>query len=160
MSLPRNLALIAVLAPLAALAQPVNTCSGSNVSLPFGNYDFFNTSPTDSQADLLITCTRNGGPANTPITVSIGPSTTSGSIASRQMVRAGGSERMSYNLYREASRASVWGQSVGVDTVSKTINVPNNSSSTIAFSIYGRIAAGQDMRVGSFADSLVLTVSY
>lgn len=144
-------------------AMPVRaavTCSGSNVSIPFGAYDVLNASPTDTQGEFLVTCTRDGGPANTLLTVSIGPSAASGTVSTRQMVRSGGAERLGYNLYRDAARVNVWGQTVGLDTVSRTLNVPNKASATASIPIYARIPAQQDLRIGTYADSLVITVSY
>jgi spore coat protein U-like protein len=146
---------------LAALpARAISTCSGSNVSLPFGAYDTLSTQPTDSQSDFLITCTRDGGPANVTLAISLGTSATSGTVTSRQMRRTGGTERLAYNLFREPARANAWGQTFGVDTVSRVINVPNKGSNTIAITLFGRIAAGQDVPVGTYTDSLVITVSY
>lgn len=153
-----SIALAAALAALAFPAAAVTTCSGSNVALVFGVYDVFNAGPTDTQADYLVTCTRAGGPQNTQLTISIGPSATSGTVANRQMVRAGGTDRMNYNIFRESSRASIWGQTVGTDTVTRTISVPNNSSSTLSIPLFGRIQPGQDLRIGSYGDGLTITV--
>lgn len=150
-------ALVAILAAgLPAAAQ--TSCSGANVSLLFGVYDVLNASPTDSQADYLVTCTRNGGSSSTQLTISIGPSGTSGTVANRQMLRSGGTERMDYNIFRDFAGGSVWGQTVGTDTVTRTISVPNNGTNTISVRLFGRIRPGQDLRVGSYGDSLTITV--
>jgi spore coat protein U-like protein len=138
----------------------IMTCSGANVSLPFGGYDVLNAAPTDTQSDFLVTCSRDGGPANVTLTVSLGPSGVSGSISPRQMRRTAGTERLDYNLFREPARSNVWGQTIGVDTVTRTLNVPNKGSNTAAFNIFGRIPAQQDLRIGSYTDTLVVTVSY
>jgi spore coat protein U-like protein len=147
----------ALLAPGSAAA--ITTCSGSNVVLPFGPYDVLSPSPAQTQGDFVVTCSRVGGPQNTVLTVSIGPSATSGSVASRQMRHANG-DRLAYNVFREAARISVWGQTAAVDTVARTISVPNNASATAAFTLFGRIPAQQDARIGAYTDSLVITVSY
>lgn len=158
MSWFRNLALAAALALPSLQAAALTTCSGSNVSLLFGVYDVLNASPTDTQADYLVTCTRSGGPQNTQLTISIGSSATSGTVANRQMLRAGGTERMDYNIFRDSARGSVWGQTVGTDTVTRTISVPNNGSNTLSIPLFGRIAPGQDLRIGGYGDALTITV--
>ena len=155
---PTELLLAAILmAPGASAA--ISTCSGSNVVLPFGAYDVLSPTHTQTQGDFVVTCTRNGGPQHTVLTVSIGPSATSGTVATRQMRHPAG-DRLAYNIFREAARVSVWGQTPGVDTVSRTISVPNNASATAAFTLFGRITAQQDVRIGTYTDSLVITVSY
>ena len=152
--------MLALLAGAAFPAAAAMTCSGSNVTVAFGAYDVFNPQPTDSQSDFLVTCSRDGGPPNATLTVSIGPSAGSGSIPTRQMVRAGSGDRLNYNFFRDASRTAVWGQTSGVDTVSRTITVPNKASNTVAVTLFARITPEQDARIGSYSDSLVITVSY
>ena len=159
MSPRRSLALLAFTCS-ACVAHAATTCTGANVSIPFGPYDVLNPAPTDTQSDFLVTCTRDGGPQNILLTVSIGPSGASGAIATRQMRRAGGTELLGYNLFRDPSRFSVWGQIAGVDTVSRSLSVPNNASATAIFTIFARVPAEQDLRIGSYTDSLIITVSY
>jgi spore coat protein U-like protein len=161
MRCPRALAglgLLALLAaPLPAAAQV--TCSGGNVALNFGTYEGFSTAPVDVQASLVVTCNRSGGPQFTTITVGLGPSATSGQIPNRRLAGPM-TNQMNYNLYRDATRLSVWGNTGGTDTVSQTLAVPNNSSASATFTIYGRLFAAQDVRAGFYSDSLIATVTY
>ena len=56
----------------------VNTNSGLN----FGEYNVIDSSPKDSESQIILTCDTFASPV---ITVEIGPSSTSNSINTRQM---------------------------------------------------------------------------
>jgi spore coat protein U-like protein len=142
-----------------AVAQ-VTTCSASNTSLSLGSYPSFNATAVDSSGTFIVTCSRSGGPGSTNVTVGFGPSFNSGSISTRQLKLTSGSDLLSYNLYRDATRLAVWGQTAGVDTVTQSINLANNTSGTLTFNIFGRINALQDVRAGIFNDQLTITVIF
>lgn len=157
--LARVLALCA-LAPLAAPAvPPAMACSGANVALAFGVYDPFSGTVLDGQGSLVVTCTRSGGPGNVTILVQLGPSQTSGTVANRQMAGPSG-DRLNYNVYQDATRTVLWGDTSGSNTLSQNLTVPNNSSASSTFTIFGRIFANQDLRLGFYNDSLLITVNY
>ncbi len=143
----------------AALAQ-VTTCNGSSASLNLGSYPSYSAVSVDSSGTFIVTCRRDGGPSSTPVTVGMGPSLNSGSIANRLAKLVGGSDLLSYNLYRDASRLAVWGNTNGVNTVTQTITLANNTSGTLTFNIFSRINALQDVRAGSYSDTLTITVTF
>ena len=93
------------------------------------------------------------------VTLAFGPSATSGSSSTRSM-RQGSGNSVTYNLYRDSSRGLVWGQTPGVDTVTQSLSIPNKSTASTTFTIFGRIGALQNVSTGSYADSVVATVSY
>jgi spore coat protein U-like protein len=64
-----------------------------------------------------------------------------------------GNDLLEYNLYTSASRSVVWGNGSGVRDV-KTVD--KNQSTTR--SIFGCIPEGQDPAVGSYADSILISV--
>jgi spore coat protein U-like protein len=136
------------------------TCNGSNVAMSLGAYSGFQATDLDSSGVLVVTCTRNGGPPTTSVTVGIGPSTVSGSIATRQLRLVAGTDLLAYNLFRDAGRSLVWGQTIGTNTVSQNISLGNNSSGTLNFTIFGRITALQDVRAGTYNDTLTMTVTF
>ena len=72
----------------------------------------------------------------------------------------GGGNSITYNLYRDSSRALVWGQIAGVDTVTQSLSISNNSTASTIFTIFGRIGELQSASVGTYSDSVVATVSY
>jgi spore coat protein U-like protein len=153
------LAAIALLSAAPAYAQ-MTTCNGGNVALSLGVYNGFQAKPLDSSGVFVVTCTRSGGPPTTIVTVGIGPSTVSGTIATRQLRLVAGADLLAYNLYRDAGRSLVWGNTVGADTVAQTLSIPNNTSGSLTYTIFGRIGALQDIRAGSYNDSLTVTVTF
>lgn len=160
MSRARTLLLaIALLAPAPALAQ-VTTCNGGNVSLSLGAYDGFQPTPLDSSGVFVVSCTRSGGPPTTTVTVGIGPSTVSGTIATRRLRLVAGTDLLAYNLYRDAGRSLVWGDTLGVNTVAQNLSIPNNTTGTLTYTIFGRVDSLQDVRAGVYNDSLTVTVTF
>lgn len=156
---PLLLALCLVFLTSAAFAQST-TCSGSNTNFNLGAYPSYNASAVDSSVALVVTCTRSGGSQNISVVIGIGTSFNSGSIANRQLKLNTGTDLMVYNLYRDASRLSVWGNTVGVDTMSQSVSIPNNSSQPVTFTVFGRIASLQDVRAGDYSDRVVVTVTF
>ena len=144
---------------LPAGAQ-VTTCNGSNIALTLGNYDSYQSVPKDASAIFTVTCTRSGGPPTTTVTLGLGPSLNSGTVASRQLKLTSGTDLLNYNLYRDAGRSLVWGNTIGTNTLSQTLSIPNNTSGTLTFTLFGRIDALQDVRPGTYTDSLTATVSF
>jgi spore coat protein U-like protein len=160
----RVLAAVVALAGAApAFAQ--TACAGSNLSLAFGPYDVISPASHDTQTAMTVSCTRTSIPGVPPdprvtITVGVGASQTSGSIQNRQLGRAGGGTVLNYNIYLDAGRLSVWGNSPGTDTASQTLNIPNRATRTATFTFFGRIFARQDVTPGFYNDSLLVTVNY
>jgi len=148
-----------ILLPAVARAQAQATCSFSSTpGASFGAYDDSSAVDTDTSTSVTVNCARNGGPANISMTLQIGPSAGSGLIASRAL--RFGANSLNYNLYRDAARSLVWGQTAGVDTQTIAINgIPNNGFKSGSFVIYGRIAARQNVPAGAYSDSVQITVS-
>lgn len=161
-----NSRLLACLLAVAACASSggaaaATTCRlGSGAALAFGTYDVLSPTPDDSLATISATCARDGGPQNVTITLQLSAGTNGASVGARRMfTSAGGGAYLSYNLFRDLSRTAVWGYSTGLDTGSITLTVPNKSSRTATFTIYGRIPAQQDVPAGSYADAVIVTIS-
>lgn len=129
--------------------------------LAFGSYEVSSGTPRDSVMNLTVTCDRNGGPANVTLTVRLGQGNHGSSTTNRRMQRAAlPVDYLSYGLYRDVNRSSAWGSSDGVDTMSRTLTVPNKESRSTTFVIYGRIPAQQDVAAGTYSDSVLVTILY
>jgi spore coat protein U-like protein len=152
----------AAIAQAAQAAPPQMACRlGVGGALAFGSYDIFNTAPTDTLLNISVTCERDGGPQHVVLLMRIGSGIHGTSATNRRMAHTGGSgDFLGYGLFRDVSRSSVWGATDGVDTLSQAISVPNKSSATANFTIYGRIAAQQDVSAGGYSDNVMITVMY
>lgn len=151
--------LLVLLALAPSVAGAAAACNfTSTPGMGFGAYDDSSAANDDSTTSIVVQCFRVGGPADVTVTLQLGPSATSGTIASRQM--ASGANRLNYNLYRDSGRSQVWGQTSGVDAGTITITgIPNFGNRSGTFVIYGRLPAQQNIPAGAYSDSVQLTVS-
>lgn len=146
---------------LAAPAEAATSCRVTRTgTLSFGAYDVLLAAPTDSLLTIDVACDRRGGPPSVSIMVKLGPGTHGTGVNARRMLRAGSSaDWLHYGLFRDVSRSAVWGETEGVDTGSRTLAIPNNSTATASFPIYGRIPPQQDVPAGFYGDSVQITIS-
>lgn len=121
------------------------SCSASTVGVNFVTYDPFDPNPLDSVGNINVSCDSTAS-----FTISLSPG--AGSYAARSM--ANGAHGMEYNLYSDPSRLMVWGDgSSNSVTVSATVTAGD-------FAVYGRVPARQNLPVGTYSDSVVVTITY
>lgn len=136
--------LVTFLLTVASPALPAD-CTVSAQSVLFGNYDVFSTQPLDGAGTINVSCSPS---ASYSLSLSIG----GGSYSQREM--AGSGDLLFYNLYTAASRTVVWGDgSAGTATV-------GGSGANVNYTIYGRIPAQQNLKTGSYGDSIIVTVTF
>lgn len=145
------LSVFAVCAFGVSEASAAPTCTISATSVNFGTYNVFTGSATDSTGTITINC--NNSAHNVVVTLSKGSSST---FSPRTMVN--GSETLSYNLYRDAARTSIWGDGTG-GTSTYTDNNPANGADTVV-TVYGRVPAGQDVSAGSYSDTVSAVINF
>lgn len=139
--------LIAVLLAVPSIDALACTVSASGVN--FGAFDPLENVNVDSTGNVTVTCS----PAAS-YTLELGAGA-AGSYSPREMIGPGG-RTMAYNLYLNASRTIVWGdESSGSSTVGG-----DDDGSGQSHTIYGRIPSGQNPYVGSYSDSIVVTVVF
>jgi spore coat protein U-like protein len=154
-------ALVATGATLLALpAVAAVTCSASATGPAFGVYNPLNATPTYANSTVQVTCTLLSGGSTTVNLVSSYSAGASGSYALRRMLS--GANTLNYNLYYDAAYTQIRGDGTGgSQTGGATLNLtPGNPTQTASGTIYGRIPAGQDVAAGSYADTIVVTITY
>lgn len=126
----------------------VSSCTVSATDLNFGVYN--SSAVSDVNTSLSVLCT-----SNTPYTIGLdaGLSSIGGNVSTRRMLA--GSNALNYSLYQNASRTSVWGDTVGTNTLSST-----GTGTSQSFSVYGRIFSNQLSPVGSYSDRITVKVSF
>ena len=126
------------------------SCSITSVpTLGFPNYDVFNLAATTTSQTAKFRCDNDVN-----ITIGIGKSSTSNSIANRQM-SAGGADRLNYNIYKNAGFTLLWGD--GTAGTTALVVATNNQNANVP--IFGKIDPGQDVTVGNYSDTVVLSVN-
>ena len=152
---------LAVLLLLPTLAVAAD-CSASATGVSFGIYDAAATLPDDSTGSLTVSCTYTGGGVRDVSYVVTLFSANSSSPATRWL--ATGSSRLYYNLYRNAARTEIWGDGTGGSYVVSGSVKPGpgvgNETRTTTYTVYGRVPERQDADAGSYADTVVITLTF
>jgi spore coat protein U-like protein len=136
-------------------------CTVTATGVAFGTYDPSSGTDRTANGSVSVACSLDAGLfQNYSFTASVSTGNAP-SYASRYMVRAGGTERLNYNLYN-ASYSQVLGNgSAGTMTFQGSIFVwfldPSN---TLPFTIAGRIPAAQNARPGAYSDTIIVTLNY
>jgi spore coat protein U-like protein len=152
---PWLLAAALALSPQQVLAVG-ETCTAQASGVTFGIYDPFNSTPTDATGTVSVTCSGVVGVA-VSYTILLSPGG-SGSYAARTVTS--GASTLTYNLYTSAAHAVVWGDgSAGTSTISDSY-LFNGGSITRDYPVYGRILAAQNATVGTYSDTITVTVNY
>ncbi|MDE1148851.1 MAG: spore coat U domain-containing protein [Azospirillaceae bacterium] len=135
-------------ATIAVSATVLSLCTVSASALAFGNYS--SNAVLDGSTSVGVTCT-NG----TTYTVALDNGTTSGATTATRLMAGSGSNTLGYSLYKDTSRATVWGNTVGTNT---TAGTGNGSLQTL--NVYGRIPASQYVAPGAYTDTVTVTLTY
>ena len=138
-------------ADLTVSAAVANNCTIATSTVAFGDYDpvVANASlALDASGQVTIACTKG---AVTQIELSTG-SNASGSV--RRL--SSGTDFLTYELYSNAGRSTVWGTGAANDL--DVVAAPSKVARS--FSVYGRVAANQDVFAGTYSDTVVATVNF
>jgi spore coat protein U-like protein len=138
----------AITATFQAQATVNKQCTVSAVNLTFPAVDPLNTQ-TDGSTTVTVNCTKN-----TTYTVGLTAGTTAGATIAQRLM-ASGPDLMNYNLYTDAARSSVWGNSAGswVSGTGAGMGTPQ------ALAVYGRVAGGQTNLAAATYTEAAITVN-
>lgn len=131
-------------------ATVIDVCAVSASNLAFGTYSPISGSALDGSSTITVTCTLG-----TPYNVRLNAGANGGSVSTRQMIRSSGTELLDYYIYRNAGRTQNWGLTDNTDTVSDT-----GTGLSQGHTVYGRIPASVNVPVGSYSDTVTVTVNY
>ncbi len=142
-----------VMPTLAPPAEGALNCSFNSVTgVNFGTYDVFNSSPTKATGSITYQCKKVGGIQLMVMDLSTG---SSGTFTNRTLRT--GSNVLNYNLYPDAANSQVWGDGTGT-TYQYSIDPVDQKVYTLT--VYGTIPAGQDVGVGSYTDTITVTMNF
>lgn len=139
-------------ANLPISATVVTACSiGTVVGVAFGNYDPTSATANNATGTIPVTCT-NGAPYN----IGLGPGTFAGAtVTTRRMTGTPAGTPLSYSLFRDAGRTLNWGVTIGTDTLALTGTGVAQSTT-----VFGQIPALQAVTAGTYADTVLITVTF
>jgi spore coat protein U-like protein len=153
--------------PAAGIAATANTnlpisvsvnanCAVTATSVNFGVYDPLASAPTTASGALTITCTQGSAPV---ITVGLG-------LNAQASVRrlSSGSAFIPYSLFQPTSNApaaSCAGASVAYPTSAPGFALTSAPSiAPRSYNVCAQIAPGLDVAVGSYTDTVIVTVTF
>ncbi|MCV9907825.1 spore coat U domain-containing protein [Ochrobactrum sp. AN78] len=121
----------------------------SATNMDFGLHGVLATN-SDATSVITVQCT-NTTPFNIGLSAGSGSSAT---VANRLMTGTGGAT-VAYSLYQTAARDTVWGTTVGTDTVSGT-----GTGAAQQYTVYGRALPQNTPAPGVYTDTVTATITY
>ena len=137
-----------------AAAHPANAQSctiSTRANVVFGNYSVYTATPVTATGRIRINC--NNATNAVIVDLSRGNAPT---FIPRYMLK--GIEQLTYNLYLDAARTTIWGDNTGGTVHYGPTNPPNGTNRNIT--IYGQVPALQDISAGAYADSITATANF
>jgi len=137
-----------------SFASAFAACTVTTTGINFGNYDVFNSSPLKSTGTITVGCDSS---PPTYVTISIGPSPTSGGFIPRRMKNSSLADTLSYNVYLDAAGTSIWGDGTGGTNTVFLKNVKKNRP--VNTTIYAIVPPLQNVSIGTYSDILTVTIT-
>lgn len=130
--------------------------SPAPTAVAFGNYNPTSGTPVSTTGNVAVTCSALViFTASYVISLSAG---NSGSFATRFMNLAG--NHLDYNLYTQVGHTTIWGDgTAGTVTVSDSYTAIGLSQ-TRNYTVFGLLPALQPLPVGTYTDTITITVTY
>jgi spore coat protein U-like protein len=155
--LPVILFSCAALAASEESSALLQSCSVSATTVNFGTYNPLSGSAAQSTGTVTVDCQvlLIGLFVSWTVTLSTG---SSGSYVARRL--QSGANVLSYNLYTDAARTSVWGDGTNGTSVVSANPFLIVGSNTVNYTVYGSIPAAQDRPAGNYTDTLTVTMTY
>ncbi len=152
MSIVRAAVLAVLVLAVGSVADRVEaSCTISTAGVAFGTYDVFSATALTSTGTISLDC--SGSDRDVSIHLSPG---TSGTYVSRTL-RGPGGDVLNYNLFINGPSGPIWGNGNGGTSFYYNSKPGPHEINLI---VYGRITAGQDVRAGLYADTVVATINF
>lgn len=133
-------------ATILVTATVLSFCTISATPIAFGNYS---SAAVNSTSTVSVSCT-----AGTTYTVGLDQGTGTGAtVASHKMAFL--SNTLNYTLYSDTGRTSVWGNTIGTNTVAGT-----GTGLAQSLTVYSQIPASQLASPGAYTDTVTATITY
>lgn len=140
-------------ANLTVQASVAARCTVSTTTVNFGTYDPTSGSPTDQNGAVTIQCTRG-----TVATINLGNgSNFSGGTRRMASQTLTTTEFLTYGLFTDSPGGTPWGTGIAGGT---TVGYTAPNASPTSLTVFGRMAAGQDVSVDSYQDTVVVTATF
>ncbi len=145
-----------LLVALCVLALPgiAAACNVIGPNLSFGPYNPLSAFGATTSGTISVDCNLSPPPT---VRVQIGRSAISGGFQPRRMRHTTGTDTLAYNLYTDAGGTSIWGDgTAGTTTLSDKVQKNKPWLPTV----YGIMPPGQDVSVGSYTDTITISIFF
>jgi spore coat protein U-like protein len=140
---------------MSVQATVIANCTITASALDFGNYDPVSanaSSALNGSTTVAVNCT-NGAAAT--ITMGQGSNAAGGSTDDAPLRRLKtGTNYLSYYLYQNAGRTTVWGNTAGTGAA----HTGTGSSENV--NVYAKVTEGQNVPAGTYTDTVVATITF
>jgi spore coat protein U-like protein len=146
-------------ANLGVSASITNTCTiAVSQDVSFGAYDPIVANNTDALpgAGTVTTFCTIGSAPTIKLGLGVNGTGTGTGIARFMTDGAGTPHLLAYNLYKEAGRTTVWGETKATGLVA----AQSDGVLPVVTDIYGKIGAGQVKPAGTYTDTVVVTFEF
>jgi spore coat protein U-like protein len=117
-------------------------------TLNFGSQGVL-TANVDQTSTLQVQCTNT-----TPYNIGLDAGTGTGATVAARKMSSGGAT-VTYSLYSDSGRTTVWGNTVGTNTVAAVGNGASQS-----YTVYGRVPPQTTPAAATYTDTITVTVTY
>jgi spore coat protein U-like protein len=142
---------------VAIVANVVANCISTSTPIAFGNYNPFDPQPLMAVGTLTLTCTQEATPS---VAIGLGANPSGGV---RRMTAPGGGV-LPYSILTPTSPgpdATCTGATTDYPTVAPGFTLtPAPSFAPRTFTVCGKIASGISAPIGSYADTVLATISF
>ena len=139
-------------ANLPVSATVINNCTISTAAVAFGNYDpvgVHDAANLDGTGTVTVACTKGS-------TATVGLGLGGNPAGATRRMSDGSGNFLTYEMYQDAGRVNLWGNAA------PDLLAPGAAPSKAArnFTVFGRVASGQDVPAGAYTDTVVATVNF
>jgi spore coat protein U-like protein len=141
---------------LSVTATVAANCSISTTPVAFGSYDPVTanaTLPLTSTGTVTVTCT-SGSTGTITLGQGANPGGGSTDAAPARQLKDAGTDVLSYGLYQDNGHVTPWGNTAGTGVSSL------GTGTAASLTVYGSVAAGQNVPAGSYSDTVLATVTF
>lgn len=133
-------------------ATVIDSCDVSANNLAFGNVEPVNNLNIDAAGSVTVTCSLG---TSYSVLLDDGANSSDGTVSTRRMKDAG-TNYLSYQLYSDTLRTSVWGETAATNDVTGI-----GTGLGVPILVYGRIPSGQQAtQTGSYTDTINVTLNF
>ncbi len=140
------------------LAHALAECVVSATPVAFGVYDPLSPSPLNANGTVTVSCSLLLG-ISLLVAYNIDLSTGSSGVYTPRTLKSG-SNIMNYNLFTSNTYTTIWGNTTGGTGRITDGYLLGLANATTNYPVYGRVPATQNIKAGSYTDSIIVTITY